>query len=295
MFYSAPVPREYDVELPTHQVRVLEWGSSTAPLVVALHGFPDTAWTWRRVAPRLADAGLRVAAPFMRGYAPSGIPRDGDYSIRALMTDAVALHRLLGGDERTALLGHDWGAIAAAGLAGAPASPYRAVACLAAPPVPLMNPTRDTWRPWLRAMTRQPFRSWYIGYNQVPGLAERSFDRLAARLWRSWSPGYVATEDLAFLRAAVPDSAHARAVVSYYRALWRRGTRAAWAEPRLPLLYLHGDRDGALDRRFFDVVAPRLSGESRARLVTDTGHFLHLERPGDVAEAVIAFLQPAPD
>ena len=167
-FYSAAMRCEYDVELPSHRVRVLEWGSSTAPLVVALHGFPDTAWTWRRVAPRLAEAGLRVAAPFMRGYAPSGIPRDGDYTIRTLMTDAVALHRLLGGDQRTALVGHDWGAITAAGLAGDPASPYRAVVCLAAPPLPLTNPARDTWRPWLHAITRQPLRSRYRGSPEGP-------------------------------------------------------------------------------------------------------------------------------
>ena len=103
---TGTAPREHDVELPTHRVRVLEWGPADGPLVVALHGFPDTAWTWRRVAPLLGDAGYRVAAPFLRGYAPSGIPRDRDYSARALAADATALHGLLNGDGDAALVGH---------------------------------------------------------------------------------------------------------------------------------------------------------------------------------------------
>ena len=48
-------------------------GSDDGPLVVALHGFPDTAWTWRHLGPHLAARGLRVVAPFLRGYAPSGL------------------------------------------------------------------------------------------------------------------------------------------------------------------------------------------------------------------------------
>ena len=69
-------PREHDVPLPTHTARVLEWGDPDAPLLVALHGFPDTAWTFRHLAPLLVADGWRVAAPFMRGYAPSGLTDD---------------------------------------------------------------------------------------------------------------------------------------------------------------------------------------------------------------------------
>lgn len=283
-------PRYATVQLPTHEVGVLEWGPPSGDLVVALHGFPDTAWTWRSVAPLLAEAGFRVAAPFLRGYAPTGIPSDGDYSVRALAADATALAALLGGDGSAVLVGHDWGAITAAAVAADPACPYRRVVALAVPPLAWMNPTRDTLRPWLGANLRQPRHSWYIAFNQVPGLAERTFGRLTGRLWRDWSPGYDPRTDLEHLAAAVPDRAHARAVVSYYRALLSAGTRSALAEPVNPLLYLHGERDGAIDPRFFEVVAPRATPPSGAELVARAGHFLHLEQPDLVAGHILSFL-----
>lgn len=267
--------RSYDVSLPTHDVRVLEWGPADGPLVVALHGFPDTALTWRRVAPLLADAGWRVAAPYLRGYAPSGIPADGDYSVRALVRDALALHGELGGDERSVLLGHDWGAITTNAVAGDPASPYAKHVALAVPPFTAM-------RGWDPALLRQPLHSWYIAYNQVPGLAERRFDWLAARLWRLWSPGYDAAEDLAHLKASVPDRAHAKAVVSYYRAMLGPGIRPAMAEPVHPLLVLHGADDRCLE--------PGLARLAGATIVPGAGHFLQLEQPAAVAEAVSDFL-----
>ncbi|WP_345527074.1 alpha/beta fold hydrolase [Nocardioides endophyticus] len=280
----------HEISLPTHQVGVLEWGPPDGRLVVALHGFPDTAWTWRHVAPLLADSGLRVAAPFLRGYAPSEIPADRDYSVRALAADAVALHTVLGGGPDAVLLGHDWGAITTNAVVGDPASPYGRHVSLAVAPFAAMNPTRATLGSWLSAMVRQPFHSWYIAANQVPGLSERNFDKLAARLWRSWSPGYDAREDLELLRAAVPDLEHARAVVSYYRAMLGSGIEPALAEPVAPLLYLHGDQDGALDPRFFPVVEQWMPASSRAALVAGAGHFLQLERPAEVAAEILQFV-----
>ncbi len=287
---TPPGPREYDVALPSHTARVLEWGPPDGRLVVALHGFPDTAWTWRRVAPLLAERGFRVAAPFLRGYAPSGIPADGDYSVRALAADAVALHAALGGSGDSVLLGHDWGAITTNAVAGDPTSPYGRHVSLAVPPFAAMNPSRATLATWASAMVRQPFHSWYIAVNQVPGLSERHLDRLAARLWRWWSPGYDARDDLVLLRAAVPDLEHARAAVSYYRAMLGRGLEPALAEPVAPLLYLHGDQDGAMDPRFFPLVERWVPTGSRAALVSGAGHFLQLERPAEVAAEVLAFL-----
>ena len=62
-----------DVATPAVRLRALTWGPADAPIALCLHGFPDTAYGWRKVAPLLVDAGWRVVAPFMRGYAPSSI------------------------------------------------------------------------------------------------------------------------------------------------------------------------------------------------------------------------------
>jgi len=85
----------------------VEAGSSRDPLALCLHGFPDTAHTWRHLLPALAGAGYHAVAPWMRGYAPTSIPSDGAYQVGALASDACALHEALGGDDRAVLVGHD--------------------------------------------------------------------------------------------------------------------------------------------------------------------------------------------
>ncbi len=78
----------------------LEAGPQSGPLALCLHGFPDSAHTWRHLLPALGDAGYHAVAPWMRGYAPTAIPADGRYQTGALATDACALHDALGGDRR---------------------------------------------------------------------------------------------------------------------------------------------------------------------------------------------------
>ena len=58
------------------------------PLALCLHGFPDSAHTWRDLLPALAGAGFRAIAPFIRGYAPTSVPTDGRYQSGVLAQDA---------------------------------------------------------------------------------------------------------------------------------------------------------------------------------------------------------------
>ena len=81
------------------------------PLVLMLHGFPDTALTWDHLRPELAKLGFRAVSPFMRGYSPTEVP-DAPIDARVLGEDAVALVKALG-EEEAILIGHDWGAVAA--------------------------------------------------------------------------------------------------------------------------------------------------------------------------------------
>lgn len=281
----------------------LVWGDlddRDRPLAVLLHGFPDTAHTWRHLGPALADAGHRVVAPFTRGYAPSGIPADGSYHVPALMHDALALHRALAGDDRAVLVGHDWGALTANGIAASPANPFGAIVSLSVPPLSVMNPRRDDLGRWLRILPRQAGLSWYTLFNQLPRLPEQCFDALVAHLWRRWSPGHDATDDLAHLAAAVPDDAHKSAVIGYYRAQPRlrqlpvryQSLAHDWTrEPRVPLLYLHGADDGCLDVAWAGRIGDRLPAGSRVAVVDGAGHFLQLERPDVVNARILDHLQ----
>src|SRR5690606_29534109 len=82
------------------------------PLALVVHGFPDTPRSWERMLRALAAAGYRAVAPWTRGYAPTGVPADGDYRVARLGADINALHAALGGGDDAVLIGHDWGAIA---------------------------------------------------------------------------------------------------------------------------------------------------------------------------------------
>ncbi|UMG93637.1 alpha/beta hydrolase [Nocardioides sp. TF02-7] len=292
-------------DLEQLRLAALTWGpvdDRDRPLAVLLHGFPDTAHTWRHLGPALAGAGFRVVAPFTRGYAPSGLPADGSYHVPALMRDVLELHAALGGDGRSVVVGHDWGAITANGLAALPDGPFARVVSMAVPPVPALRPAAADVSRWARILPRQAALSWYVAFNQLPALPERSFERLAAHLWRRWSPAYDATADLEHLAAALPTRERRAAAIGYYRAQARpwqlpsryRDLARVWlAEPRVPLLYLQGSDDGCLAPAWtarLSALSARLPAGSRAAVVADAGHFLQLERPDVVADRVLEFL-----
>jgi pimeloyl-ACP methyl ester carboxylesterase len=268
----------------------LAWGEEDAPLALLVHGYPDTAWTWRHVGPALAERGWRAVAPFTRGYAPTGPAPDDRYFAADLADDLAALHGALGGDGRAVLVGHDWGAVALWTLSARADQPFARLAALAVPP-PV-----ELFRPWSAPRTlplalRQTPRLWYFLANQVPRLAERAQDQVTARLWRSWSPGHDPAEDLAHLAEALPDDAHRRAAVRYYRNNLRSGLpQVLRLRPQAPALYLHGEDDGCMTVELAREAAGRLPEGSRFVTVPGAGHFLQLERPDEVLEHLDAWL-----
>ena len=173
-------PAWVEVDAPSVTLRGPTWkprrAAADAPIALCLHGFPDTAHGWRKVAPKLAAAGWRVVAPFMRGYAPSTIPSDGSYHIGALMNDALRVLDEVGPTGRDVIIGHDWGAIAGAGLAAMPASPFSKAVIFPAPPAASFRPLGRVPHAGrlIAQIPRQLLRSWYIMYFQLPLMPERS-------------------------------------------------------------------------------------------------------------------------
>ncbi|HUY21290.1 MAG TPA: alpha/beta hydrolase [Acidimicrobiales bacterium] len=272
----------------------LEAGPAAGPLALCLHGFPDTAHTWRHLMPALADAGYHVVAPWMRGYAPTAVPTDGVYQVGALASDACALHGALGGDGDAVVIGHDWGAYAAYGAAVLHPDRWRRVVAMAVPPLAASAESFFTYA--------QLKRSFYVFLFQLP-MAEMAVaaDGLAFldHLWADWSPGYDATWDVAQVKQSIGDPANLAAAIGYYRSLFDPAyqdpvyaeAQAATAEvPSQPTMYLHGTDDGAMGLDAIGDVGALLPAGSERVTVERAGHFLHLEQPDLVRDHVLRFL-----
>ena len=266
-------------------------GAEQAPLVIVLHGFPDTAWSFAPLIDALADAGYRAIAPFMRGYAPTEIPADGDYSIPTLGQDVLALIEHFGVD-RAYIVGHDWGAVTAYAAASLRPDRVRAIVTSAVPHLRrfLLRPSRAQ----LRA-------SHYIWKFQLPLWAERVIreDDFAwlVDLARSWSPGWIPGDDyLVPLKANFADPARVKAAIGYYRALPATlFKRVAWQfllQPiAVPTRVVIGERDACILRDTFTDAEHLFSAGYELVEMADVGHFMNLEAPEAFAAHVLDFLR----
>ncbi|MEX1220216.1 MAG: alpha/beta hydrolase [Solirubrobacterales bacterium] len=259
----------------------LSWGVAGDPLVLLVHGYPDTAWTWRHLGPYLAGRGWRAVAPFTRGYAPSDLAPDDRYAVSDQAADLLALHEVLGGDERAALVGHDWGALAAWQVNSTEPGRFSSyVAMSVPPPEAVVAPLKTIGT--LPLAARQLKLSWYFLFNQLPG-SERSLGWLIPKLWRDWSPGYDAAEDLVRVFEALGDPSRSRAALRYYRNTLTTGIgELLKMKPKTAALYLHGENDGCARVEIGRLHANRLPSGSHFEAVPGVGHFLHLENPARV-------------
>jgi len=268
------------------------WGDPDAPLALLVHGYPDTAHTWRHLGPELAAKGYRAVAPFTRGYAPTDLAPNDSYLIADQAADILALHTALGGNDNSLLIGHDWGAVATWAVTDREPGRFRSYVCMAVPP------TAALLKPFTKVKTlpiglRQSWMSWYFVFNQLPG-SERSLDRVIPKLWRDWSPGYDGREDVAHVLRALHDPGRRRAALRYYRNNLQRGLKDTFAmTPKAPVLYLHGARDGCMQAAIVEAFPETLPAGSRYQRVDGVGHFMQLEDPPRV-NALIAEWVGAP-
>ena len=136
------------------RMHVLEAGYETRgrPCVLLLHGFPELAFSWRKVMPALSEAGYHVIAPDQRGYGRTSgwdASYDGDlasFRLLNLVRDALGLMSAFGYRSIDAVVGHDFGSFVAAWCALVRPDVFRSVALMSAPfagPPPLPFDTAD--------------------------------------------------------------------------------------------------------------------------------------------------------
>jgi pimeloyl-ACP methyl ester carboxylesterase len=152
-------------------MHLLEAGAASHPCLLLLHGFPELAWSWRKLMLPLAAAGYRVIAPDQRGYGRTtgwDGNYDGDlasYRLTNLVRDQRALLQDLGIQSVEAVIGHDFGSPVAAWCALLHPQIFRSVALMSAPfagppatPVPPPDPVHDA----LAALARpRKHYQWY--------------------------------------------------------------------------------------------------------------------------------------
>ena len=266
--------------------------AGTGPAVVLLHGFPDFWFTWRHQMPALVEAGYRVLAPDLRGYADTEAPRGvRAYRLERLVADVVGLIAAAG-EEQVVLVGHDWGGeIAWTTAAAHPERVSRLAVCN------MPHPLR--FRQALRTR-RQLARSWYIGLFQLPVVPELLFG-----LGRGWGLRRVLRDGAvragAFTGADLDRYVEALLVrgsltgpLNYYRAAVRRTLRgdevldARSAGVSCPVLVQWGEQDLALTPGLAEP-PPALVPDARVVRYPDAGHWVHLDAPGPVTEQLVAF------
>ncbi len=287
--------------ITTHEVNAndlsftyFECGSG--PLALCLHGFPDSANTWRYLLPELAAAGYRAVAPFMRGYFPTGIPANGAYQTAALATDANALHEVLGGNSDAVIIGHDWGAPAVYGAAILEPTRWKTVVGMSVPPWGAMGNA-------FISNLNQVQKSWYMFFFQhglsdfVVGANNLAFIDM---LWEQWSPGFSAHIDIEHAKATIARPEHLAAALGYYRATLGAGyrdpalhdaqTQMQSETPTQPVLYLHGENDGCIGIEVARDAASKAPANARVELVAHAGHFMQLEQPEKVNQLILNWI-----
>lgn len=262
-----------------------EIGAGTPILMI--HGFPDIATTFLPLAQRLRDRGYRCVLPWSRGYWPSATA--GHYDIGSLVADALGLIRELE-LGRPFVVGHDWGADIAYGVAAARPAEITAVVAMATPHDSALGPNR-------LASFEQLRRSFYEWLFQVPEFSDHilAADDFAflRRLWHEWSPGWAPPGDHL---DAVTESLRRGGTtgpLSYYRAMFDTrlhdpalaGLRADARRPiEPPTLLITGDRDGCIDPSMAAGAQNAFTGPYDRKVLTACGHFPHLEHPDLVAD-----------
>jgi len=258
------------VDLETVSANGLEFACHSegdGPLVLLLHGFPDTARSWDATRRVLAENGFRAVSPYMRGYDPTAIPKR-DTDARTLAEDTVGLLEALS-DEPAFLVGHDWGAMAAYG--GATLSPgrVRKLVTIAIPHPAALRPT--------------PGRLWAFRHfiqNKLPGAARRFARNDFAGLrniYKRWSPLWdPSDEEFADVVRCFSSPDSLDAAFGYYRALSFVVPKFLLEKISVDTVVFWGQSDALAFEADYHYAARRFTADYQLESLPG-GHFMHRE------------------
>ncbi|MFF8774310.1 alpha/beta fold hydrolase [Kitasatospora sp. NPDC015120] len=306
--------RHRTVRTPAGRLHLVEQG--TGPLVLLVHGFPESWYSWRRQLPALAAAGYRAVAIDVRGYGRSSKPEAADaYRMLDLVEDNAAVVRALG-EEAAVVVGHDWGSTIAAASALLHPGVFRAVGLLSVPYAPPGGPRPTD----VFSRVGGPGQEFYVSYFQEPGRAEAEMEpdvrgwlagfyaalsadtmpaphepdphfvtpggRLRDRFPADVLPAWLGEGDLDFYAAEFERTGFTGAL-NRYRNLdrdWEDLAPHRGAPIRQPSLFIGGTLDASTTWMSDAIDAHRttLPGLTASHLLDGCGHWIQQERPDEV-------------
>lgn len=300
------------------ELNIAEQGEG--PLVLLVHGFPESWYSWRHQIPAIAEAGFHAVAPDMRGYGKSDKPHDVNaYNQVEVINDIIGLIPALG-YETAIVFGHDWGAPTAWGTALHHPDKVTAVGALSVPFSPRAEaPPLDT----MKAIFKGQF--FYQLYFQEPGVAEKEWEadvRLNLRKFFYLGSGAFNPEDF---QAVKPEDADLlsdindpgtlgdwcteadldfytnefqgsgfRGPLNYYRNHNETWALTAGAPDKImqPALFVAGEKDGVIlmAADALKALPERVPNLKVNKLIPGIGHWTQQEAPDAVNKAMIDFL-----
>ncbi len=261
-------------------------GHRDHPLVLMLHGFPQTNHTWRHQLGGLAEAGYFAVAPNQRGYSAGARPADKDgYATKRLVGDALAMAASLG-HERFHVVGHDWGGQLAWLLAALHVEHILSLTVLS-------RPHPAAFAQAMRSDAKQSERSKHHRAFQDPNTAARLLENDAARLRRTLGDQGVPEADVAAYLSVLNDHAALDAAVNWYRATATGDS--ALAAPNVPpvdvsTLYIWGDADATVGSIAAHATGEFVTGRYRFEVLRDVGHFVTDQAGERVTQLLLAHL-----
>lgn len=303
-------------------MRIAEMGEG--PLVLLVHGWPESWYSWRHQLPALAAAGYHAVAPDMRGYGKTDAPEKvEDYDIEHLTADMVGVLDALG-EENAVVIGHDWGSIVAWNCMLLHPDRFSALVAMS---VPYGGRGDQSLIQQLEAAYGDNF--FYILYYQDYGVAEKEFDAdprgILSRLYLSpdspreapevtdpkasaggWIPrlgapkglpDWLSQEELDYYVNEFTEAGF-RGGINYYRNFhrnWEITPQLADAKVKQPVLFVAGEKDivirGATAEQLKFMMGNATEDLRDVVLFPEIGHWVQQEAPEETNKAVLGFLE----
>jgi pimeloyl-ACP methyl ester carboxylesterase len=265
-------------------------GPAGGPLVLLLHGFPESRHSWRAALPALAAAGYRAVAPDQRGYSPAARPDPAElsnYAFDRLVADVLEIAAAAGYDgKRFHLVGHDWGGQVSWGVAGKHPERLASLTILSRP-----HPSSFR-RALLKEDGDQKHRSRHHRAFLEPEtgkmLLADNARRLRDGLFGQGVPAAALDEHLSVL--GKPEAIEA--AFAWYRA--NKGLAADIGTIRVPTLYIWGDVDATVGPDAAYGTGEFVSAAYAMEVLPSVGHFVMDQAPAKATDLLLAHLQKHP-